>query len=61
LRHYVLPIDEDGNGHLDPRELDRLLQSVGLEPLEESERRWLYADTPQGLAWDGFLDRLLLT
>jgi hypothetical protein len=61
LRSYVLPIEEDGNGHLNPLELDRMLRSVGLQPLEESERRWLYADTPHGLAWDGFLDRLLLT
>lgn len=61
LRSYVLPVDEDGDGHLDPLELDRLLRSVGLQPLEESERRWLYADTSRGLAWDGFLDRLLLT
>jgi hypothetical protein len=61
LRSYVLPIDADGDGLLDPIELDRLLASVGLSPLEEPERRWLYGDAPTGLAWDAFLDRLLLT
>jgi hypothetical protein len=51
LRSYVLPIDEDGNGHLDPLELDRLLRSVGLQPLEESERRWFSPIPPRG--WHG--------
>ncbi len=61
LLRYVLPVDEDGDGLLDPRELDRLLVSVRLAPLDPSERRRLYGDTPGGLAWDEFLDRLLLT
>ena len=61
LRSYVLPIDADGDGLLDPIELDRLLASVGLSPLADPERRWLYGDAPTGLPWDAFLDRLLLT
>jgi urea transporter len=61
LRHYVLPIDGDGDGLLQPHELDRLLCSVGLPPLAGSERRQVFAGTPEGVAWDDFLDRLLLT
>jgi urea transporter len=61
LLSYVLPIDENGDGLLDPVELDRLLHSVGLPPLGEAERRRLFGEPPTGLAWDHFLDRLLLT
>ena len=60
LLQYLLPIDGDGNDHLDPAELNRLLRSVGQAPLEPAEQSHVFGDQLQGLTWKQLLDRLLL-
>jgi urea transporter len=59
LLQYLLPIDGDGNDHLDPAELNRLLRSVGQAPLEPAEQSHVFGEL-QGLTWKQLLDRLLL-
>ncbi|MEA5410290.1 urea transporter [Synechococcus sp. BA-120 BA3] len=60
LLQYLLPIDGDGNDHLDPAELNRLLRSVGQAPLEPAEQSHVFGAQLQGLTWKQLLDRLLL-
>ena len=60
LLQYLLPIDGDGNDHLDPSELNRLLRSVGQAPLEPAEQSHVFGAQLQGLTWKLLLDRLLL-
>ena len=60
LLQYLLPIDGDGNDHLDQAELNRLLRSVGQAPLEPAEQSHVFGAQLQGLTWKQLLDRLLL-
>ena len=61
LLHYLVPVDADGDQRLDPGEVDRLLRSVGQEPLNPAEQQALFGAAAGGsLSWQQFLDRLLL-
>ena len=61
LLQYLVPIDADGDDRLDAAEIDRLLRSVGQDPLQVAERQALLGDAMQSsLSWRQFLDRLLL-
>jgi urea transporter/Ca2+-binding EF-hand superfamily protein len=62
LLQYLMPIDADGDDRLDAAEIDRLLRSVGQDPLPTEERQALLGtSTSTSLSWRQFLDRLLLS
>jgi urea transporter len=61
LLSYLMPVDANGNDRLDPAELRRLLGSVGEPPLSAEEETGVFGASAQGLSWQQFVDRLLLT
>jgi urea transporter len=61
LLSYLMPVDANGNDRLDPAELRRLLGSVGEPPLSAEEESAVFGASAQGLSWQQFVDRLLLT
>ena len=60
LRLYLIPMDANGDDHLEPNELDRLLRSLGQTNLTSAETNLVYADHPEGLSWRQWIDQLLL-
>jgi Ca2+-binding EF-hand superfamily protein len=57
---YLMPADANGDDRLDAPELQRLLQSIGQEPLTSAELDLVFGVDGAPLTWRQFVDRLLL-
>ncbi len=61
LATYFIPIDQDGNGVLEPEEMNVVLASVDEPPLSEEELTFLQGRIRgKNLTWEKFLELLLV-